>query len=257
MGMSRLKKLIIFIIVVVLLVITCTVLYSYLHTDKPITNKIDDTKDIYYMVEGNEYSLFNGDSSDVREVDFENKFLGPIEFSYPVININTQNILGLNTEIKAKVLGEENNITQETAKGCIYVNKDNRYFRHEVVNAFQYQISIKNDIFSLVERSDEQRGCEGVVVKYQTYNIKNDGTFLNNHEVLNLYKYDENTLLTKLREYLNLDDNSLTIEKLYISLQEESIDIYIETGDGYTLLNYNGSDFSSKSINEIIEEAEE
>ncbi len=241
MGNNRLKNLIIVIICIILVVLMSMVLYNYFDSNNSDSiKKIDATKDIYYFVYGNEYSLFRGEDTE----EFNGNLIGSMEISYPVINIDNSAIKTINNEIRSRVLKEETIITQNSSTGCLFINKENKFYRHEAIKMYSYEVIIYENIISIVEKESEQKGCNGSTMKYQSYIFDMNGQKLSNSEILNLYHFDENKLLNKLKEYMEKEYNLAT---LVLGLQEGSIDIYINDEETI-IINYDGNDFTSKMV---------
>lgn len=228
---------------------------NILQDDEAITStvsyaKIDSSKNLYYLFQGNKYEIYSGDDYFALNEDFDHQAFTKISYSYPVININNSEIIKLNATLKEQVLVEENKLEISSDSGCIYSKNKNLYIRHESIIEYKYQFSETDNFITLIELKTGHTGCVGGYVKEKVYNVfKENGTLVSNQDILNKYNYNKKDFLQKFLNYIDnnaliLDENIEALDDIVIIPQKNDIQIHINIAETLVYIDFNGKNFS-------------
>lgn len=236
-------------IVIIGLLALCIYMFFIKKDDNNLTinySKIDATKGTYYVVKGNTYDLYS---------HFENKYEKhdeEISFDYPVININTESVKKLNSDIKTMY----DNLLKEikaSQDGCTCVKIDDKYYSGDGDHIPEYSYSIyeTKDFITLKINMTLHSNCASGYSSDYLYTVsKRTGEVLNDKDIIDSLGYNRDKINKELPTYIQSlyhEDISSELENItnYLSFfpYDGKLVIGYEIIDGTEYVLYDGKNF--------------
>ena len=165
--------------------------------NKSESTKIDDTKGLYYINNGNEYRVYEKDDKNQHVM---------ISYSYPIINSKDENATKINNDVK-KIYedSEKNLLSNNTQDGftCVYI--DNKEKCSRTVSYIKYSVIETETIINIqiTEYYINYHGSGSFKLINSYFISKTDGKVLNNSEVIGMFNYSNDKLVSAYNNYSN------------------------------------------------------
>lgn len=192
-----------------------------INSDKISVEKIEDEKDVVYTA----YNLVNEDETYYN-----------VDAQIPIINIDSDVIDKVNSEIKNEYYNKANSIMRQTEENTVY--------------KVSYAAYVNSDIVSIVIKSalKEEGKSEKVSIKTYTYSMAKE-KLLSLEDLVKLKETTNETVQNSINEEIKTAyENAKIIAAEYGTLYErdlnsdiykvESANVYFLTDDGYVYIVY-------------------
>ena len=211
-------------------------------------NKVEDQK-LVTVVLGNKYDIYSHLNSPDRP-EYENEGV-IIDFSYPEVHIDSEDINAMNKTIKESYEAIEKELPKTDSNGCICIKKDDKYYCNgEHLESQEYLTYETDDYLTIQLRKVGRTYCAGSYDSYSFYNISKDTKkLLSNSEVLSALKFNQTSFEHAIKEEYkknygmeldSLDDVTYGItdnEHLIVVIPSDNDDnVYIYNGNTLTLI---------------------
>lgn len=210
-------------------------------------SKIDETKGTYYVIKGNTYDLYSNFENKYEKHDNEK-----ISFDYPVININTNSVKKLNSDIKIMYDNLLNEIKNENDEyGCTCIKVENKYYCNEHIKEYSYGIYETTDFITININWTLHTDCAGGYSSNYLYTVsKRTGEVLNDKDIIDSLGYNRDKINKELPTYIQSlyhEDISSELENItnYLSFfpYDRKLVIGYEIIDGTEYVLYDGKNF--------------